>query len=71
VQKAKHIGEAREGEPDLAAYTDEDRDSVLEGVEAKAAGKGVKFPKAPAKKIEDSLSAMLEKSLKATKKKSA
>jgi DNA end-binding protein Ku len=71
IQMAKQLVAALEGDLDLESYHDEYRERVLELVEAKADGKVLKFPKAPAKKIEDSLSAMLEKSLKATKKKSA
>jgi DNA end-binding protein Ku len=71
VQMARHLVEALEGEPDLAAYTDEYRDRVLELVEAKAAGKVVKFPKAPRRKKEEDLSEMLEKSVKAARKASA
>jgi DNA end-binding protein Ku len=71
IQMAKQLVAALEGDLDLESYHDEYRERVLELVEAKADGKVLKFPKAPAKKKEDSLSAMLEKSLKATKKKSA
>lgn len=69
IQMAKQLVSALEGDLDLESYKDEYRERVLELVEAKASGKVLKFPKAPAKKKkEDSLSAMLEKSLEATKK---
>ena len=42
---------------------------MLELVEAKAAGKVVKFPRARAKKTDKSLADVLEKSLAAAKKK--
>lgn len=69
IQMAKQLVSALEGDLDLESYRDEYRERVLELVEAKASGKVLKFPKAPAKKKkEDSLSAMLEKSLEAAKK---
>ena len=69
IQMAKQLVSALEGDLDLESYRDEYRERVMELVEAKASGKVLKFPKAPAKKKqEDSLSAMLEKSLEATKK---
>ena len=69
IQMAKQLVAALEGDLDLESYRDEYRDRVLELVEAKASGKVLKFPKAPAKKKkEDSLSAMLEKSLEAARK---
>ncbi|HSK18661.1 MAG TPA: Ku protein [Longimicrobiales bacterium] len=72
IQMAKQLVEALEGDLDLAAYHDEYRERVLELVEAKAEGKVLKFPKAPKKKAADeSLAAMLEQSLKATKKKAS
>lgn len=72
IQMAKQLVEALEGDLDLAAYRDEYRERVLELVEAKAEGKVLKFPKAPKKKAADeSLAAMLEQSLKATKKKAS
>ena len=69
IQMAKQLVSALEGDLDLESYRDEYRERVMELVEAKASGKVLKFPKAPAKKKkEDSLSAMLEKSLEATRK---
>lgn len=71
VDMATQLVAALEDELDLAEYRDEYRDRVLELVEAKAEGKVVKFPKAPKKKTDDSLSKMLEQSLKAAKKKAS
>ncbi|HSJ62390.1 MAG TPA: Ku protein [Gemmatimonadaceae bacterium] len=68
VEMAKRLVAAMEDELDLAAYKDEYRDRVLELVEAKAAGKVVKFPKAPAKKTEASLADALERSIAAARK---
>jgi DNA end-binding protein Ku len=69
---AKQLVAALEGDLELEAYHDEYRERVLELVEAKAQGKVLKFPKAPKKKADDeSLAAMLEQSLKATKKKAS
>ena len=72
IQMAKQLVAALEGDLELEAYHDEYRERVLELVEAKAQGKVLKFPKAPKKKADDeSLAAMLEQSLKATKKKAS
>lgn len=68
VDMAKRLVAAMEGELDLAAYKDEYRERVLELVEAKAAGKVVKFPKAPARKTEASLADALERSIAAARK---
>jgi DNA end-binding protein Ku len=68
VAMAKQLVAAMEDELDMAAYRDEYRERVLELVEAKAAGKVVKFPKAPRKKAEKSLADVLQRSLAATKK---
>jgi len=65
---ARQLIGAMEDELDLAAFRDEYRDRVMELVEAKAAGKIVKFPKAPRKRKEKSLAEDLEKSLAAAKK---
>jgi DNA end-binding protein Ku len=65
---ARQLIAAMEDDLDIAAFRDEYRDRVLELVEAKAAGKVVKFPKAPAKKTEKSLADVLERSLKAAGK---
>ena len=68
VQMAKQLVAAMEDEFDVAAYHDEYRERVLELVEAKAAGKVVKFPRAPKKKTDASLADVLEASLAATGK---
>lgn len=72
IAMAKQLVAALEGDLELEAYHDEYRERVMELVEAKAEGKVLKFPKAPKKKEEDeSLTAMLEQSLAATKKKAS
>ncbi len=63
LEMAKRLVAAMEDELDLDAFKDEYRERVLELVEAKAAGKVVKFPKAPTKKGEQSLADALEKSI--------
>jgi DNA end-binding protein Ku len=68
VKMATQLVAALEDELDMTAYRDEYRDRVLELVEAKAAGKVIRFPKAPKKETEKSLAAMLEQSVAATKK---
>jgi DNA end-binding protein Ku len=69
IGMAKQLVAAMEDELDFAAYRDEYRDRVMELVEAKAAGKVVKFPKAPSRKVEKSLADVLERSLSAARKK--
>jgi DNA end-binding protein Ku len=77
VQMATQLVAALEDELDMTAYRDEYRDRVMELVEAKAAGKVVKFPKASKRSADASLAEMLKESLaaaggaKKTKKKSA
>ncbi len=67
VNMAKQLVAAMEDdELDLAAYKDEYRERLVEYLEAKAAGKVVKFPRAPRKPKEESLAAALEKSLAST-----
>jgi DNA end-binding protein Ku len=65
VKMAKQLLEAMEGDFDVTAYRDDYRERVLELVQAKAAGKVVRFPKAPRKATEASLADVLEKSLAA------
>jgi DNA end-binding protein Ku len=65
---AKQLVGAMEDEFDIAAYHDEYRERVRELVEARAAGKVLKFPKAAAKKTEVSLADVLEQSLAAAGK---
>ena len=69
IAMAKQLIAAMEDELDIASFKDEYRERVLELVEAKAAGKVVKFPRARAKKTDKSLADVLEKSLAAAKKK--
>ena len=69
VAMAKQLIAAMEDELDIASFKDEYRERVLDLVEAKAAGKVVKFPRARAKKTDKSLADVLEKSLAAAKKK--
>ena len=68
VAMAKQLVAAMEDTFDIAAYHDEYRERVLELVEAKAAGKVVKFPKAPERNTELTLADVLEASLAATGK---
>ncbi|MGI8844191.1 MAG: Ku protein [Gemmatimonadaceae bacterium] len=63
LEMARRLVAAMEDELDLDAFKDEYRERVLELIEAKAAGKVVKFPKAPRKKGEQSLADALEKSI--------
>jgi non-homologous end joining protein Ku len=51
---------------DIAAYHDEYRERVLEYVQARAAGKVVRFPTAPRRQTETSLADVLEASLAAS-----
>jgi len=69
VEMAKQLVAAMEEEElDFAAFRDEYRERVLELVEAKAAGKVVKFPQAPKRDTERDLADVLEKSLAAAGK---
>lgn len=65
VQMATQLVKALEDDLDMTAYRDEYRDRVRELIEAKAAGKVIRFPKAPEKETETSLAEMLEQSLSA------
>jgi DNA end-binding protein Ku len=67
VNMAKQLVAALEGELDMTQFQDEYRERVLELVEAKAAGKVVKFPKVERREEEGSLAEMLTRSIKATK----
>lgn len=71
VAMAKQLIGAMEDELDIAAFRDEYRDRVLELVEAKAAGKVIRFPKAPRKRAAKSLADDLERSLAAARKERA
>jgi DNA end-binding protein Ku len=66
VAMAKQLVKAMEDPFDITQYRDEYRERVLELMEAKAAGKVVRFPKAPVRNTETSLADMLEASLGAT-----
>jgi DNA end-binding protein Ku len=68
VKMATQLVAALEDELDMTAFRDDYRDRVLELVEAKAEGKVIRFPKAAKKTTEKSLAAMLEQSVKETKK---
>jgi DNA end-binding protein Ku len=68
VAMAKQLVAAMEDPFDIAAYHDEYRERVVELMQARAAGKVVKFPKAAAKKTDASLADVLERSLAATGK---
>lgn len=67
IDMATQLVAALDDELDMGVYRDDYRDRVMELIEAKAAGKVVKFPKAPKKQTEQSLTDMLEASLSATK----
>jgi DNA end-binding protein Ku len=66
IAMAKQLVKAMEDPFDITAYHDEYRERVLELVQAKAAGKVVRFPKAPRKQGETSLADVLEASLAAS-----
>jgi DNA end-binding protein Ku len=68
LKMARQLIAAMEDDLDMAAYRDEYRERVLELVEAKAAGKMVRFPRAPRRPAERSLAEVLEKSLSAVGK---
>jgi DNA end-binding protein Ku len=66
VAMARQLVAAMEDPFDIAAYHDEYRERVRELVEARAAGKVVKFPRAAPKKTDADLADVLEASLAAT-----
>lgn len=66
VAMAKQLVAAMEDPFDITRYHDEYRERVLEFVEAKAAGKVVKFPAAPRRDTEVDLADVLAQSLVAT-----
>jgi DNA end-binding protein Ku len=68
VDMATQLVAALEDELDLTEFRDEYRDRVLELIEAKAEGKVVSFPAPPKKKETASLGDMLERSVRAAKK---
>ncbi|HEU0300774.1 MAG TPA: Ku protein [Longimicrobium sp.] len=63
---ARQLVAAMEDPFDIAAYHDEYRERVQDFVEAKAAGKVVKFPRAPRRNTEADLAEMLVASLAAS-----
>ena len=65
VKMARQLLEAMEDEFDIAAYHDEYRERVRELVEARAAGKVMKFPKAAPKQTDVSLADVLARSVAA------
>lgn len=67
IAMARQLVGSMEDRFDIAAWHDEYRERVQELVEAKAAGKVLKFPKAPRKKTEMSLADVLEQSVAATR----
>lgn len=66
IAMAKQLVSAMEDPFDINAYHDAYRERVLELMEAKAAGKVVKFPRAQAKKTDVDLADVLQASLAAT-----
>jgi len=68
VAMARQLVASMEDRFDIAAWHDEYRERVVELVEAKAAGKVLKFPTAPARNPELSLADVLEQSVAATRK---
>lgn len=71
LKMARQLIGAMEDDVDLSAFRDEYRDRVMELIEAKAAGKVVRFPRAPRKKAEKSLTEVLERSIAALEKERA
>jgi DNA end-binding protein Ku len=65
VAMARQLVAAMEDPFDIAAYHDEYRERVVELMQAKAAGKVVKFPRAQMRKTEVDLAQVLEASLAA------
>jgi DNA end-binding protein Ku len=65
VAMARQLVAAMEDPFDIAAYHDEYRERVVELMQAKAAGKVVKFPRAQIRKTEVDLAEVLEASLAA------
>ncbi|MGH7678255.1 MAG: Ku protein [Gemmatimonadaceae bacterium] len=68
VDMARQLVESMVDDFDIKSFKDEYRNRVLELVEAKAAGKVLKFPKTAVRKEPTSLASVLEKSLVAAKK---
>lgn len=68
VAMARQLVESMEDRFDISEWHDEYRERVRELVEAKAAGKVLKFPKAPVRDTEADLADVLEQSVAATRK---
>lgn len=66
VAMARQLVKAMEDPFDITQYHDEYRERVVELMQAKAAGKVVKFPRAAIRKTDVSLADVLEQSLAAT-----
>ena len=66
IAMAKQLVKAMEDPFDITAYHDEYRERVVELMEARAAGKVVKFPRAQIRKTDVDLADVLEASLAAT-----
>lgn len=66
IAMAKQLVKAMEDPFDITQYHDEYRERVVELMEARAAGKVVKFPRAAIRKTDVSLADVLEQSLAAT-----
>lgn len=66
IAMAKQLVKAMEDPFDITAFHDEYRERVMELVQARAAGKVVRFPKAAKKQTETSLADVLEASLAAS-----
>ena len=66
IAMAKQLVKAMEDPFDITAFHDEYRERVLELVQARAAGKVVRFPRAAKKQTETSLADVLEASLAAS-----
>lgn len=66
IAMAKQLVAAMEDPFDIAAFHDEYRERVVDYVQAKAAGKVVKFPTAPRRQTEVDLADVLQASLAAT-----
>jgi DNA end-binding protein Ku len=66
IGMARQLVAAMEDPFDIAAYHDEYRERVREYVQAKSAGKVVKFPRAPRRDTEADLADVLQASLAAT-----
>jgi len=71
VAMARQLLEAMEEGFDLASFRDEYRERVMELIEAKKAGKVIKFPKATPRETDDDIATALQRSLIAVRKERA